>query len=150
MNTEKYCKRCDQTLPVDSFTPSKARYDGLQNYCRECMKKYRIEHYRANKEQYQNRNNKTYARLRDMVLDLKAGPCVDCGVRYPGEPWLLEFDHLDASLKVNSISYFVANGSQKRLEGELAKCDLVCVVCHRRRTAQRGGWLDNRLAGVLD
>lgn len=142
--TTKYCKRCDQVLPVDLFTKSAARYDGLQTYCQECMKKYRIEHYQNNKQQYKDRNQKQWSSLREYVLEVKNGPCADCNVTYPGEPWLMEFDHRIPESKSGNIFKFVQNGSRKRLDEELAKCDLVCVVCHRRRTAKRGGWVDNR------
>ena len=126
------------------FTPSKARYDGLQAYCRECMKAYRIEHYRANKDAHYERNRKAKERLREHVLELKKGNCFDCEISYPDEPWLMEFDHRDPSEKIESIYTAVSYGSMKRLEKELSKCDLVCVVCHRRRSALRGNWSLNR------
>ena len=146
---EKYCPRCEQTLSTDKFTKSAGRYDGLQAYCRECMKAYRLEHYRSNKQQYYNRNLKTEAKLREYVLEIKKNPCMDCGITYQDEPWLMEFDHRVASDKLGLIAKFVKNGSKRLLDEELAKCDLLCVVCHRRRTARRAGWVDNRLASVL-
>ncbi len=146
----KYCKRCDQTLSVDQFTKASKRYDGLQSYCSDCMKKYRIEHYKTNKQAHYDRNKKTQAILRDFVLSIKNNPCMDCGIGYPDEPWLMEFDHRDSKIKKNIISYFVSNGSMDRLVKELDKCDLLCLVCHRRRTAKRGNWIDNRLSYMLE
>jgi hypothetical protein len=47
----------------------------------------------------------------------------------------MDFDHRDPALKAFSIS----NGVNKaypleRIKEELAKCDLVCALCHRYRT----------------
>lgn len=141
----KHCNRCKQTLPKEDFTPSKSRYDGLQSYCRECMKKYRIEHYQNNKSQYYARNEITKATLKQFVVNYKNNnSCVDCKITYVDEPWLLEFDHLDDT-KLHNISQMWNRGSLKLLKAEIDKCDLVCVVCHRRRTAKRGEWKSNFL-----
>lgn len=147
----KYCKRCDKTLAVVEFTISKSRYDGLQAYCRECMKKYRIEHYQANKKQYYERNNKSRAKAKQYILDIKnSTPCADCGVIYKNEPWLTEFDHLPDFIKISGIAKMVNDyGFGKKLTDELSKCELVCLICHRRRTAERGSWKLNRLEHLL-
>ena len=50
---------------------------------------------------------------------------------------MLEFDHVGA--KHNGISLMLAEGASIRaLRAEIAKCEVVCVNCHRRRTARRG------------
>lgn len=140
---KKYCKRCDSTLPVEKFTKSVGRYDGLQAYCRECMKKYRIEYYRQNKESHQKRNKKKCRDLRNYILRIKeTTPCTDCGVVYPEEPWLTEFDHVKE--KTDIISRLVTSGSLKRLQAELENCELRCLICHRRKSAERGEWRKNR------
>jgi len=142
----KYCKRCDLTLSTEKFTKSSARYDGLQTYCRECMKKYRIEYYSRNKQSHYDRNKKSQAQARQYVLDIKnSNPCSDCGCYYKDEPWLLEFDHLPGTDKTGTVSSIVNSyGVGKRLSEEIEKCELVCLICHRRRTANRAGWLPNR------
>lgn len=139
----KHCGKCDSNRPLSDFAKSNSRKDGLQNYCKGCMISYRKDHYESNKNQYQVRNKKTSSKLRDLVLCIKNQlPCADCGVRYPNEPWLFEFDHLRD--KTNTISELTRKGSLKLLLQELEKCDMVCVLCHRRRTAIRGGWQLNR------
>ena len=55
----------------------------------------------------------------------------------------MEFDHRVASEKSDTIARIPKTGSLKRLKEEIDKCDLVCVMCHRRRTASRAGWLPN-------
>ena len=100
----------------------------------------RREHYRNNKQAYIERARAREVEMRDYVLAQKARPCVDCGISYPSEPWLMEFDHRDPITKVAEIGKMIKKGSWDRLLAELDKCDLLCVVCHRRRSAARGNW----------
>ncbi len=46
----------------------------------------------------------------------------------------MDFDHLDPSKKMGNISDFVKLGSFAKIRAEIAKCDVVCAVCHRIRT----------------
>lgn len=83
---------------------------------------------KARQQRYDERN-------RQVVIDwLQGHPCVDCGET---DLVVLEFDHL--SDKTASICHMLTNGtSVARLEQEIAKCEVVCANCHRRRTAKRG------------
>ena len=138
----KFCNRCKQDLNNDKFSANKSTKDGLQKYCIECMKAYRREHYQNNKKQYKDRNVKTNTEIINIILKYKSEGCVDCKNRFPGEPWLLEFDHIDN--KKYTISNLRNCGSKIKLIEELNKCQVVCVMCHRRRTATRAGWKENR------
>jgi len=62
-------------------------------------------------------------------------PCVDCG---ESDPVVLEFDHLEE--KSFNIAKGLRDRSWEALVTEIAKCDVVCANCHRRRTAVRGGF----------
>jgi hypothetical protein len=62
-------------------------------------------------------------------------PCSDCGET---DPVVLEFDHLGD--KAFNIAKGLRDRSWKALIDEIAKCDIVCANCHRRRTAIRGGF----------
>jgi hypothetical protein len=81
------------------------------------------------------------ARNHQLVLEhLASTACVDCG-----EPDLLvlQFDHIEA--KSNHVSWLVGSGcSPNRIRRELAKCEVRCANCHRRRTAQINGWFRTR------
>lgn len=67
---------------------------------------------------------------------LEAHPCVDCG---EPDPIVLEFDH--RSDKRCSVSDAVRKGlGQKTIAAEIAKCDVRCANCHRRKTADQFGW----------
>ena len=68
---------------------------------------------------------------------LKANPCVDCGET---NTIVLEFDHIGDD-KHFSISDAVRRGfSMEKVKDEIAKCEVRCANCHRRKTYERGGW----------
>lgn len=66
---------------------------------------------------------------------LKLHPCIDCG---NNNIIVLDFDHLDASIKITEVSYMVNSGwSLENIIKEIAKCEVVCSNCHRIRTHNR-------------
>jgi L-lysine 2,3-aminomutase len=70
---------------------------------------------------------------RRMVDYLREHPCVDCG---EDDIVVLEFDHLrDKSANVSAI--MLQKNEWRRVLEEMAKCEVVCANCHRRRTARR-------------
>jgi hypothetical protein len=75
-------------------------------------------------------------RAQAIVLDhLRLHSCADCG---EADPVVLEFDHLGD--KAHTVSWLVGKGrSRTAIEAEIAKCEVVCANCHRRRTYARGG-----------
>lgn len=75
-------------------------------------------------------------RNQEIVARTKCRPCMDCGVQY--NPWQMDLDHREASQKCESVSCMALQGwGLKRLEIEIAKCDVVCSNCHRERTYRR-------------
>jgi hypothetical protein len=68
---------------------------------------------------------------------LRDQACLDCGLR---DADVLEFDHREE--KTANLSALVGWGTSiSRLRSEIARCDVVCVNCHRRRTAVfQGSW----------
>ena len=94
------------------------------------------EHRHANPGSQQARNKRLQQRLRDFVDEIKKVPCKDCKKRFP--PYVMDFDHLDASLKVANVAYLVKQGHSAQLLEEIKKCDVVCANCHRIRTHERG------------
>ena len=64
-------------------------------------------------------------------------PCVDCG---EADPIVLDFDHVRGEKKANVKRMLAGTYSLKRVFDEIAKCDVRCANCHRRATAQRGGF----------
>lgn len=66
---------------------------------------------------------------------LKSKPCTDCKCSYPY--YVMDYDHLDTTTKSGLVSLLRRHLSWKRLEIEIAKCELVCANCHRIRTHWR-------------
>jgi hypothetical protein len=67
---------------------------------------------------------------------LESHACADCGL---DDAMMLEFDHIgDKRDHITKLSW---NGtSLKVLRDELRYCEVVCVNCHRRRSAIRGNY----------
>lgn len=71
-----------------------------------------------------------YVKKRIAIIDAaKNVPCADCGQRFP--PVAMDFHHLDGS-KEFGIGKRKSN-SVARLQAEIAKCVVLCAVCHRLR-----------------
>jgi 5-methylcytosine-specific restriction endonuclease McrA len=69
----------------------------------------------------------------EMFEYLLEHPCIDCG---EDDPVVLEFDHRDAADKHFTLGRALAvNPSLERLRAEMAKCDVRCANCHRRKTS---------------
>ena len=106
-------------------------------FCRPCRSAYGKEHYAANRARYieQARIQKERLRLErtQFLLEyFKTHPCLDCGER---DPVVLEFDHLRD--KLFDISAALIQRRWSAVLTEMAKCEVVCANCHRRRTARR-------------
>ncbi len=77
------------------------------------------------------RNATTRRENKAFIRSLKEAPCCDCGVQYP--TCAMQFDHRDPMSKLKSLSDCAGETRQFILD-EIAKCDLVCAVCHAIRT----------------
>lgn len=70
----------------------------------------------------------------------EATPCTDCGKTYPY--FVMEFDHLNAATKENTINYLMSTGRIRKAKEEMQKCEVVCANCHRFRTHRRAHQAD--------
>ena len=105
------------------------------------MRRYRAEHpdyVKRHKRSQKTRAERNQAWIYEYLLQ---HPCVDCGEK---DPLVLEFDHIgdDKSYEVTSLTSL----SLKRIQEEIAKCEVTCANDHRRRTAQRANSLRWQLA----
>ena len=75
-------------------------------------------------------------KVRRFIADyLLKNPCIDCG---ESDIVVLDFDHRDRNTKVDNIASMIARSlSLERIKAEIAKCEIRCANCHRRRTAKQ-------------
>ena len=135
------CGRCGSFKPLDDFAWRRKAKGQLDNYCRPCRAAYKQEHYAANRHRFidlamRRKRRLAIARAEFLFDYFRDHPCVDCGEK---DPLVLEFDHLgDKSFE---ISRGLRDRSWQAILAEMAKCDVLCANCHRRRTALRGGFV---------
>jgi 5-methylcytosine-specific restriction endonuclease McrA len=136
----KRCAICKALLPKTEFNVNRGRRDGLQSHCRECNRARSKAYYARNPEKHRavvaERKQRVRSEHQARMLDyLREHACADCG---EDDLLVLEFDHLRD--KQANISYLVHHGkSWPVVLDEIAKCEVVCANCHRRRTHRRQG-----------
>lgn len=125
------------------FPINRSKASGRGSMCKPCKKVYNAAYYVQTKHIHNpSRTRRTAEVVREnrlRVLDyLQSHPCVVCG---EVDPVVLEFDHQRD--KRANLSEMMCCGWTTIL-AEIAKCDVVCANCHRRRTAQQQNWLKAR------
>jgi hypothetical protein len=138
----KWCYDCRRFRPIDAFAFANKTKGTRQGRCRECHAKYRREHYLRNRDTYIRQEVARIRRYRDenrplIRRYLRAHPCVDCG---ESDIVVLDFDHRDPAAKSHNVILLAMHKPWTRVLLEIAKCDVRCANCHRKRTAQQFGW----------
>ncbi|MEP7003447.1 MAG: hypothetical protein ABI888_02820 [Chloroflexota bacterium] len=133
---------CRGYKPIEAFAFADMTKGTRQYNCRTCHAAYRRAHYLANKPDYIRRaiaqvRVRRAQNRREILAYLRSHPCVDCDER---DILVLEFDHRDPKLKWKPIAVLAMTKRWQRVLTEIDKCDVRCVNCHRRRTAQQFGW----------
>ena len=130
----KLCGMCKKDLPTENFAFKNKTNNKLQKHYKKYQKKYKKTHYKSNKQKYIGKSIEwRKARRLKFFNWLNEQSCVDCGI---SDVRVLEFDHLDPSVKEYNISQII-EGPEDKLQKELNKCDIVCANCHRIRTAKQ-------------
>jgi hypothetical protein len=68
--------------------------------------------YECNKELYRQKNDKKRACLKELLIEAKNVPCMDCGGRFP--PYVMDVDHRDPSSKEALVGHLVDSLSVPR------------------------------------
>jgi hypothetical protein len=115
---------------------------------RPSQRPYNVEYYRRNRELELQRVRVRQTGMVELLRDLRRVPCADCGGRF--NPHQMDFDHRDPSMKAFNVRTGRAMlMSTRRVLAEVAKCDIVCVNCHRLRTrAQHRARIARRIPGT--
>lgn len=135
----KTCYTCKSEKPVSEFQKRSSSKDGFAGTCKECKRSYDNSHYKANpsRRTYIKENSKK--RIQEvkawMWEYLNNHVCVDCG---ESDPIVLEFDHRED--KEANLGAVINVWGLPRIKREVAKCDVRCANCHRRKTAAQFGW----------
>jgi hypothetical protein len=87
----------------------------------------RCEQCRTQRKRDEARKRKARHRVLLGMIKRQRG-CTDCGTR----DGRLEFDHRPGEIKLFNPAHGV-NASWQVLKAEIAKCDVRCSMCHRRR-----------------
>ena len=139
----RVCPWCGHAKPAPEFHWRNIKRGERNTICGECFTAYRREHYRLNRKEYIVRNvcllrERGRRWSRRLWTYLLAHPCVDCA---ESDPVVLEFDHADRSTKRAVVGLIARAGYPwTTVEAELAKCEVRCANCHRRRTAVQFAW----------
>lgn len=140
----KTCTKCNESKPMKEFYKDKRVALGHRPECKVCFKLYSNTRY-MNDPEYRERRRKQsndYTRQRrkefgiKLLRILKSTGCKDCGET---DPIVLDFDHVRD--KTDGISHMVrCNASWDDIVAEVAKCEVRCSNCHRRKTAKERNW----------
>lgn len=135
----KQCSECGAIKPLDEFQKRARSKDGRTNLCKPCKRAYDNDHYSKTPERRNYIRANSDARIlanRGFIIDYFLDhPCVDCGET---DPVVLEFDHRGD--KLGNVSKMIIRNSLATLKAEVAKCDVRCANCHRRKTAKDFGY----------
>ena len=125
----KRCLWCRIEKNEEDFSWENKNKGRRARRCKECQRKYSLDHYGRNKRIYSERADKQRSRGRQFVNEyLLTHPCVDCS---EADIRVLDFDHRGNKSFV--IVDYLGTGIET-LQKEIAKCDVRCGNCHRKKT----------------
>ncbi len=146
MSQTQVCTTCHVEKPVEEYSFRNKKKGRRHRCCKVCHAAYRREHYQENRKKYigmardwdaQN-GEKLFQRSLEYVFNyLREHPCVDCGET---NILVLEFDHVRGEKQYDIGTMIHGNSSLKKLEEEIAKCEVRCASCHRIKTALQENW----------
>lgn len=134
----KRCTKCKLFKTQEFFNKNTKCVDGLDYRCKACWAQYRKLYRGYNLKKLRDYTNRKRAERIKWFHSLKYNiPCKDCSAIY--EPYCMDYDHiLDKGKKIKEVSRMVLDNTPViNILKEIKKCDLVCVLCHNKRTFER-------------
>ncbi len=133
---DKLFRISDASRLIYSIKKLNEELDKCDVYCANCRRIVDSEEFLNNENQCNGKNRLRRRMLRQMVNELKASPCTDCGDIYP--PYCMEFDHLGKAPKEGTVAKMVSEGRPiDAIKKEIDKTECLCLNCHRVRTDKR-------------
>lgn len=128
----RVCPRCKRDLPLTNeyYHNNRSRSDGFACHCKDCEKDRREKNRDRNnflKREWNKKNKLKNDQLKQLAVDYLGGRCECCGATGPLS--ILQFHHLDPSIKLGGWQWMTKNTEQVRT-AELDKCSLLCANCH--------------------
>jgi len=143
----KQCSVCGKVKSKQDFFFRDKNTGKRHSQCKQCYTDKRKgtykQHYHKHGSEYRvraiQRNRKIKDYLRRKMLDyLTDKSCIQCGIN---DRRVLDFDHLDPTLKSFSIARGITNTrSWDAILLEIKKCQILCANCHRIRTSEQQNW----------
>ena len=114
----KLCSTCQIEKPLTEFYNRSSSDPTPYGKCKQCFNSYCVQR---------------WIKRKINAIKYKGSSCIDCGISYPNEPYVVfDFHHRDPSEKDVDWGKLKLR-SQKAINTELDKCDLLCSNCHRKR-----------------
>ena len=122
----RICTTCKKNEPRNNSS----------SYCKSCHNEYQKAYYKNNPRSINESSKKRRKEIREMVINAKDIPCMDCGKEYPY--YVMDLDHRPGVDKKFPLSIAASKcRALKTVQEEIDKCDVVCSNCHRERTFSR-------------
>jgi hypothetical protein len=132
------CTKCNNERNLEDF-PFRNKQNNLRHKtCKICQNELKKIHYLNNKPDYIKRakikNEEIVRIMQEIIRNAKKVPCKDCGNMF--HECMMDFDHINDD-KICNVADIRKYHSIKKLNDEIAKCEVVCSNCHRYRTYLR-------------
>ena len=125
----KKCPQCNIEKKLEEYSKNKNKSDGLQRICKSCVAIQSKKSYDKDSSKYKERVKSQNLKSTNYINDFKSNhPCTKCG---ESRIWLLDFHHIDPSIKEYGVSTLKGNGQIQKIKEEIEKCIVLCSNCHR-------------------
>ena len=128
--------KCGKPFALSVVVANRKRQRFCSARCQqlEWMRIYQVQWRKTHPERYKENTRRWQQKNRRVIHAAKRKPCADCKTRYPY--YVMDFDHV-RGVKRFDISRGANSQTVSAVIAEIAKCDVVCSNCHRKRTHKR-------------